>query len=263
MPKTPLLVDQIIIRNASGNGIFNEAGATVVDQDGNIDAPVTTDNLTTTGNTTLGSDSADALTVPSTSTFSASVTINETLITYKDNATSQRLKGPSSPNDPSAGADVQNYAGMFYNDAYSTVGTLKTRASYGANLEMDLAFQSPHALLLIAQDGSQTDGVIKACTQNGFEIHARYSAEELSPKRIVVDRVDTGTYGSANTSDVTLSSNSGSIYLNYGSTSGVPVAPSMTNAQILNLGAINGGFAYDSTNNKFMVCENGSWANVI
>jgi hypothetical protein len=49
-------------------------GVVIVDSDGNIDAPITTTNLTTSGNTTLGDTSADTLTVPSTSVFEAPIT---------------------------------------------------------------------------------------------------------------------------------------------------------------------------------------------
>lgn len=53
-------------------------GSTVlIDEDGNIDAPVTTTNLTTSGNTTLGNSSSDTLTVPSTSQFNAAVSVGE------------------------------------------------------------------------------------------------------------------------------------------------------------------------------------------
>ena len=41
----------------------------IADEDGNIDAPVTTTNLTTTGNTTLGNATSDTLTVNGNSTF--------------------------------------------------------------------------------------------------------------------------------------------------------------------------------------------------
>jgi len=51
-------------------------GSTVlIDADGNIDAPVTTTNLTTSGNTTLGDTSADTLTIPSTSQVNAPLTV--------------------------------------------------------------------------------------------------------------------------------------------------------------------------------------------
>lgn len=44
-------------------GGFEVNGVTVIDENGNIDAPVTTTDLTTTGNTTLGNATSDLLTV--------------------------------------------------------------------------------------------------------------------------------------------------------------------------------------------------------
>lgn len=58
-----------------GDARIVKDGTVLIDADGNIDAPVTTTNLTTSGNTTLGDTSADALSVPSTSTFTAPVTV--------------------------------------------------------------------------------------------------------------------------------------------------------------------------------------------
>lgn len=179
------------------------------------------------------------------SAITGTIQIDGTLVTYKDNATSFRLKGPQHASE--GGADVQTYAGMFYNDSYDTVGTLKTRASYGANTEMDLALQSPHALLLIAQDGSESDGIIKACSQNAVEIHTQYSAEELSPKRLVIDRASTATKGSANTSDVVVKANSGSLLLNAGVTDGAVVLPTLSTAERDALTPIAGMVIYNST----------------
>tara|TARA_R100000656_G_scaffold84328_1_gene61568 strand:- start:3254 stop:4189 length:936 start_codon:yes stop_codon:yes gene_type:complete len=74
--KNPLNVERVVINSSdSTNGIYLDDGTTLIDSSGNIDAPVTTTNLTTSGNTTLGDTSADALSVPSTSTFSAPVTV--------------------------------------------------------------------------------------------------------------------------------------------------------------------------------------------
>ena len=214
------------------------------------------------GAVTLGDTSADAITINGTTIANAPLTVNgATLIAVKDNASSFRIKGLQAPSE--GVAQVQNYAGIFYDDGYLNWGTLKTRAAWGGNLEMDVQIQSPHALILSANDGTQTDCVVKVLSQTNNILASRVDSEVTLTKYLVADRVDTSTKGAANTSDVTLSSNSGSIYLNYGSTSGVPVAPNMTNAQIAALGAVNGGFAYDTTNNKFMVCEGGTWTNVI
>jgi len=76
MAKNPFYADKIVLRSGvTGNGIYLDDGTTVVDKDGNVDSPITTSNLTTTGNTTLGDSSADTLTVPSTSQFNAPVTV--------------------------------------------------------------------------------------------------------------------------------------------------------------------------------------------
>ena len=78
--KNPFLADKIILSGKSGSGIYLPDGTTIVDENGNIDAPITTTNLTTSGNTTLGDASSDTLTVPSTSQFNApvSVGVNDT-----------------------------------------------------------------------------------------------------------------------------------------------------------------------------------------
>jgi hypothetical protein len=142
---------------------------------------------------------------------SGDLTVNGTIIGYKDNATSLRVKGPSSPNDPSAGADVQSYSGIFYNDAYSQTGTLKTRVIHGANLEMDLEIQGPHQVRIAAVDDTQADGQIYAASKTNVVFNARANTEVASPKQLIVDRVDTGTTGPANTSNVELSVSSGEL----------------------------------------------------
>jgi len=57
-------------------GAITVNGVTVADASGNIDAPVTTTNLTTSGNTTIGDSSADTLTVNA--TVSSDVTVATT-----------------------------------------------------------------------------------------------------------------------------------------------------------------------------------------
>lgn len=182
--------------------------------------------------------------------------VEGTVVAQKDNATSFRLKGHQHSSEGSS--LVQSYAGIFTHTSYDTVGTLKTRASMGANLEMDLAFQSPHALLLIAQDGSQSDGVIKACSQNAVEFHCQYSAEELSPKRLVVDRVSTASKGSANTSDVVVKANAGSLHLNKGVTDGAVVLPSLSSAERDALSAEVGMVIYNTTTGQLEGYD-GAW----
>ena len=168
-----------------------------------------------------------------------------TFVTTKDNASSFRLRGPQHSSEGSA--EVQSYAGIFYNAGYDTKGTLKTRAIFGANLEMDLELQSPHALLLTAVDGSQADGKILAASRTAMEVHCRADAEVISPKHLVVDRATTGSTGAANTSDVVVKANSGNLRLNYGIVDGTIVIPTLTTAERDALAALPGMLIFNST----------------
>ena len=74
--KDPSLMTQVVLESGGSDDVIKMSdGTTIVDKDGNIDAPVTTSDLTTTGNTTLGDASTDTLTVPSTSQFNAPITV--------------------------------------------------------------------------------------------------------------------------------------------------------------------------------------------
>ncbi|TFG97531.1 hypothetical protein E4H12_08350, partial [Candidatus Thorarchaeota archaeon] len=137
--------------------------------------------------------------------------VDGTVIGYKDNATSMRVKGPSSTNDPAAGADVQSYAGIFYNVAYTNVGTLETRFITGGNLEMDVALQGPHQVQIAAVDDTQTDGQVWVASKTNVVFNMRADAEVASPNQLIFDRVSTGTTGAANTSDVEVSVNAGNL----------------------------------------------------
>lgn len=142
-------------------------------------------------------------------TFTGDVTVQGTVVGYKDNATCLRMRGPQAAAE--GGADVQSYMGIFYNPAYTGTGTLQTRAVWGANVEMDAEFQSPHQLRLVAVDDTQTDGQIFASSKTNFVFNMRANAEVASPRQLIVDRVDTGTTGAANTSDVDIKVNAGNI----------------------------------------------------
>lgn len=178
------------------------------------------------------------------------------LIGQKD-GTSMRIRGAQHSSE--GGEQVQNYMGIFNNTGYDTVGTLKTRASFGGNLEMDVAIQSPHALLLIAQDGSQSDGIIKLASQNAVEFHCQYQAEELSPKRLIVDRESTAAKGSSNTSDVVLKANSGNLRLNWGITDGAPIVPHLSEAQRDALSAIAGMILYNTDASAIQGYDGTAW----
>lgn len=144
--------------------------------------------------------------------------IDGTVIGYKDNATSMRVKGPQSPNE--GVADVQSYAGIFYNVAYAGTGTLETRFITGGNLEMDVEVQAPHQLRLVAVDDTQVDGQIWLASKTNVVFNMRADAEVASPSQLVFDRVSTGSTGAANTSDVEISVSSGNLV--FGS---IPVLP--------------------------------------
>lgn len=76
----------MVLQTGSDNGIYLTDGTTIVDSNGNIDAPVTTTNLTTTGDTTLGNNvGVDTLQVNAAATFNGTteftdpVTVSDTL----------------------------------------------------------------------------------------------------------------------------------------------------------------------------------------
>jgi len=74
--KDPSVFGRIEIKKGQeGAGIYLSDGTTIVDKNGNIDAPVTTTNLTTTGNTTLGDASGDANIFNGTNQFNNTITV--------------------------------------------------------------------------------------------------------------------------------------------------------------------------------------------
>lgn len=155
-----------------------------------------------------------------------------TVIGYKDNATSMRVRGPNAPSEGSI--DVQSYSGIFYNDAYANIGTLKTRFIIGGNLEMDVEIQSPHQLQLIAVDGSQTDGQVYIASQTNTVFNMRADTEVASPKQLIIDRVNKATTGAANTSDVEVSVSAGQLVL-----ASMPVLPNVAKGSLSALGSGN------------------------
>jgi hypothetical protein len=191
--------------------------------------------------------------------LSAGGTIAGTLICQKDNASSFRLRGPQASSE--GGAMVQSYAGMFYNDGYIGTGTKKTRAIFGANLEMDLEFQSPHQLRLIAVDGTQTDGKLYAASQTDMVFNLRADAEVASPKQLVFDRLDTGSVGAANTSAVNVKASSGNLHLQGGTLAGV-VFPSMSTTDRDLMTLVAGLVIFNTTDSKLQVYTGTVWADL-
>ena len=65
--------------------------------------------------------------------------------TFRDNGSTFSLGGLTSVAE--GATFVQSYGGIFYNDAYTTIGTLKTKMIVGGNLEFDVQLQSPCRML--------------------------------------------------------------------------------------------------------------------
>jgi hypothetical protein len=178
----------------------------------------------------------------------------------KDNASSFRLRGASSNNDPSNGSTVQSYAGIFFNDAFSNTSSsgLDTRAVFGANIEMDLEIQAPRQLRITAVDNSQSDGQIRMASKTDIEIHPRTVAETNVGNYLMIDMANTGTSGSGNTSALTLKTSSGDLELN-------PVGKVNIN-DVLNLTprtqpttASAGDIYFDSSANKAYCYDGTNW----
>lgn len=190
---------------------------------------------------------------------SSQMQVSGTLIGYKDNATSLRVKGPQAPSE--GGADVQSYSGIFYNDAYAGTGTLKTRFITGANIEMDMELQSPHQLRVVAVDDTQTDGEVYLASKTDFVFNMRADAEVASPVQLIFDRMSTVTTGAANTSDINIKASSGSIYMNSGVTTGAFVPPVLTTTERNALTPVKGMLIYNSTDDKHQA-YNGAWVDL-
>lgn len=187
--------------------------------------------------------------------------VTGTMVADKDNATSIRAKGAQHADE--GGAKVQDYHGIFSNTAYATRGTLKTRSVLGANVEMDMEIQSPHALLLTAVDDTQADGVVKSFSKTAVEIHSRCDAEVLAPKRLIVDRVTTGTTGAANTSDVNVDVNSGNLRLMAGNTLGAPILNSLTETERDALTGVAGMIIFNETTSKLNFYTGSAWEVIV
>ena len=136
--------------------------------------------------------------------------IDGTMLCINDNATSLRLRGPDMNGDM-----VQSYAGVFYNDQYDSpgLGIKKTRVIYGSNEYMDIEIQGSHAVLLSATDDVYGDGFLKLAANAQVDIHPYASGDTIGVKRLTISRVSEANFGAANTSDVTIETNSGDLVL--------------------------------------------------
>jgi hypothetical protein len=205
----------------------------------------------------VATDAASELTAGGAESVSGDLTVTGTVIGYADNATSLRVRGPNAPSE--GGIDVQSYSGIFYNDAYATTGTLKTRVIHGANLEMDLEIQSPHQLRIAAVDDTQADGEVFIASRTGVTFNLRADAEVASPKQLVIDRISTGATGVSNTSDINLKTNSGSIFINAGVTTGALGLPTLDDTQRDALVAVAGMTIFNSSTNKLNFYNGTAW----
>lgn len=176
------------------------------------------------------------------------------LVAQNDNATSLRCRGPQSPTEGTA--IVQSYSGIFHNPNYSDNGGLNTRFIVGANDEMDLELQSPNAIKISAADAN---GEIIVASRSDIIFSLRDEPDQFSPKTLVFDRIDTGTVGGANTSDVNIKVPTGSLYLNAGVTLGAVVLPSITNAQQALLTPVAGMIIFNTDTSKAEVFDGAIW----
>ena len=106
------------------------------------------------------------------------VNVNGTLVTEKDNATSFRLKGTSSPNEGSI--PVQSYAGIFYNDVFDNTGgpgAKETRAILGSNESMDIEIQGSNDIRITAVDNNVGIGSVRIAAEEEIQFHAGAFAE--------------------------------------------------------------------------------------
>ncbi|MFP4459944.1 MAG: hypothetical protein ACLFSQ_10200, partial [Candidatus Zixiibacteriota bacterium] len=136
------------------------------------------------------------------------------MVAQNDNSTSFRLRGPQHSTE---GTDtVQSYAGIFYHDAYSSTSSsgLKTRAVYGANVEMDLSLQGPRQVRITAVDDTQPDGQIRMASRTDLVIHPRTLAEQNTGNYLMIDMEDETSSATANTSPVEIATSSGDLLLN-------------------------------------------------
>ena len=247
------------------------------------DLAVTSDGaLTITGSAagviTLGSMTYTPATSPTRDVFVMGTSGNNaTLRVFSDNLTALAIQGLSSANDAAPSAAVNGFSGIFTSTAYSPNGTsgnangngtVQTRFVVGSGSdELDLDLSSPNAILVRATDPTNINtasaGVVKVQSLTNIQFHARSKSDLVSPNYLSVDRVNQGVddanIGTNNTSEVTLGTNSGALLLNYNSTTGGVVFPSMTDAERDATTPVAGEVIYNETTNLLNVYNGTSW----
>src|SRR3989344_6761817 len=202
---------------------------------------------------------------------------NATLRVFSDNLTALAIQGLSSANDTPASAAVNGFSGIFTSTAYSPNGTsgnangngtVQTRFVVGSgSTGLDLDLSSPNAILVRATDPNTINttgaGVVKVQSLTNIQFHARSKSDLVSPNYLSVDRVNQGVddanIGTNNTSEVTLGTNSGALLLNYNSTTGGVVFPSMTDAERIATAPVAGEVIYNETSGKLNVYTGTVW----
>ena len=140
----------------------------------------------------------------STPTLTGTLTVNGTIIGYKDNATSFRNKGLSL-----YGNAVQTYQGIFKSAGYidgieGNIGLLPQRLIIGSNDSLDISIQSSNALILWAQDGTHPTSFVHIGAGDSIVFSPRTQAEANSKNQLIIDRTDTTKSGATNTSSIEL-----------------------------------------------------------
>jgi hypothetical protein len=203
--------------------------------------------------------STDALVINNT-TPSQGILCNGKIVGRRDNGSSLVVRGLQSPTE--GVAVVSSYSGIFTDAGYSDTGTLDTRFLMGGNNEMDVELQSPHMLRLTGGANDTNDGSIRLSSVTNITLMARGANEANAPKYLVVDRVDHTIHADPltnNSSDVTLSANTGSLYLNYGVTTGAIVLPTLTNTQRGALTPVKGMLIMNADTSLLNVYDGSAW----
>ena len=91
----------------------------------------------------------------------------------RDNGPGVAVAGPSHASSASAGADIFNYEGIFYDTTFndtSNAGVKKNRCIIGGNLDMDMELQGPHMVRITAADNTVTGGSGDSAVDSGVGI---------------------------------------------------------------------------------------------
>ncbi len=191
---------------------------------------------------------------------------NATLRVFSDNLTALAIQGLNS-----SAAAVNGFAGVFYHTDYDVDGTVDTRFVVGSGVAgaagLDLDLSSPNAILVRATDpatiGTAYAGVVKVMSLTGIEFHARATSDNLSPNRLIVDRVTQsttlGANGIGNTSDVNLNVNTGNLRLLAANTTGAVSVNTLTSTERDALTKVVGMIIWNSTTSSFQGWDGSAW----